>query len=63
MPKDTGKMERKPEKKKRMTDEEQGEDVLAYIGKFPEAERHCAFLAVETLHEATNAYLVRMAGQ
>jgi len=40
-----------------------GDEVLAYIGQFPEAERHCAFLAVETLHEAANGYLVRMAGQ
>lgn len=35
-----------------------GEEVLAHIGTFPESERHCAFLAVETLHEAANDYLV-----
>lgn len=38
-----------------------GEEVLAYIGTFPESERHCAFLAVETLHEAANSYLVMTA--
>ena len=35
-----------------------GEEVLAYIGTFPESERHCAFLAVASLHEAANDYLV-----
>ena len=37
-----------------------GEDVLTCIGTFPESERHCAFLAVETLHEAINDCLCRM---
>lgn len=35
-----------------------GEDILDYIGTFPEKEQHCAHLAVETLHEAANEYLV-----
>jgi nitrogen fixation protein NifU and related proteins len=37
-----------------------GEDVLERIDTFPESERHCAFLAIETLHEAVNDSLVRM---
>jgi nitrogen fixation NifU-like protein len=39
----------------------QGDDILNYIGTFPEKERHCAFLAVESLHEAANDHLVRTA--
>ena len=35
-----------------------GADVLNEIGTFPEAEEHCAHLAVSTLHEALNSYLV-----
>lgn len=35
-----------------------GQDVLNEIGRFPEAEEHCAHLAVRTLQEALNAYLV-----
>jgi len=35
-----------------------GADVLEKIGSFPEAEEHCAYLAVETLHEALNQYMV-----
>ncbi len=35
-----------------------GADVLAAIGQFPEAEEHCAYLAVSTLQEAVNNYLV-----
>ncbi len=36
-----------------------GEDILDHIGTFPENETHCAFLAVNTLHEAINSYLVK----
>ena len=35
-----------------------GADVLREIGTFPEAEEHCAYLAVQTLQEALNSYLV-----
>ncbi len=40
-----------------------GADVLAEIGSFPEAEEHCAYLAVETLQEALNKYMVEQAKQ
>jgi len=33
-------------------------DVLQEIGAFPEAEEHCAHLAVRTLQEAVNSYLI-----
>lgn len=36
-----------------------GEDVLKAIGTFPKGEEHCAFLAVETMQEAVNAYMVK----
>jgi len=35
-----------------------GADVLKEIGCFPEEEEHCAYLAVQTLQEALNAYMV-----
>lgn len=35
-----------------------GEDVLQAIGRFPENEKHCAHLAIRTLQEALNSYLV-----
>ena len=35
-----------------------GADVLAEIGTFPEAEEHCAHLAIRTLQEALNKFLV-----
>jgi nitrogen fixation NifU-like protein len=34
-----------------------GIDVLDAIGTFPEAEKHCAHLAVSTLHEAVNSFM------
>ncbi len=36
-----------------------GEDVLGVIGKFPEDDTHCAFLAVNSLQDAANAYMVQ----
>ena len=36
-----------------------GEDVLKAIGIFPKEEAHCAFLAVKTMQEAVNSYLVK----
>lgn len=38
-----------------------GQDVLNEIGRFPESEEHCAHLAVRTLQEALNSYLVEQA--
>jgi len=35
-----------------------GADVLREIGTFPQSEEHCASLAVQTLQEALNLYLV-----
>jgi len=40
-----------------------GDDVLRHIGTFPEAEEHCATLAVQTLQEAVNAYLINQASR
>ncbi len=35
-----------------------GSDVLQKIGQFPKEEEHCAHLAVRTLQEALNTYLI-----
>lgn len=35
-----------------------GEAILEKIGRFPEEDRHCAFLAAETLQEALNQYML-----
>ncbi len=35
-----------------------GDDVLQKVGEFPEEEEHCAHLAVRTLQEALNSYLM-----
>jgi len=34
-----------------------GEQILQILGGLPEDDRHCAFLAVETLHESVNNYM------
>jgi nitrogen fixation NifU-like protein len=36
-----------------------GEAILKKIGRFPEEDRHCAFLAAETLQEALRYYMIR----
>ncbi|PID72295.1 MAG: iron-sulfur cluster assembly scaffold protein [Desulfobulbus propionicus] len=36
-----------------------GEDVLKKIGHFPEAEEHCAYLAIKTVQEAVNQYMIQ----
>lgn len=36
-----------------------GDDVLKEIGSFPKDEEHCAHLAVRTLQEALNGYLIK----
>lgn len=36
-----------------------GEAILERLGGFPEEERHCAFLAAETLQEALHDYMIK----
>ena len=36
-----------------------GETILEKLGGFPEKDRHCAFLAAETLHKAANDYIIK----
>lgn len=38
-----------------------GSEVLRHIGTFPEAEEHCATLAVQTLQEAVNTFMINQA--
>ncbi|BHH84577.1 iron-sulfur cluster assembly scaffold protein [Desulforhopalus sp. 52FAK] len=38
-----------------------GDDVLQEVGRFPESEEHCAHLAIRTLQEALNSYLMAQA--
>ncbi|RLB10626.1 MAG: iron-sulfur cluster assembly scaffold protein [Deltaproteobacteria bacterium] len=38
-----------------------GERIIEEIGGLPEEERHCAFLAAETLQEALNDYMTKQA--
>lgn len=40
-----------------------GEAILEHLGKFPEEEEHCAFLAAETLQEALNDYMIKQTVQ
>ena len=35
-----------------------GEDILKILGRFPEENHHCAFLAADTLQEALDDYMV-----
>jgi len=35
-----------------------GESILARLGKCPEEDKHCAFLAAQTLQEAVHNYMV-----
>lgn len=39
--------------------EMKGENILDILGGLPEEDRHCAFLAVETLQEALNDYMIK----
>jgi nitrogen fixation NifU-like protein len=34
-----------------------GERILDVLGVFPEEDRHCAFLAAETVHDAIGNYM------
>lgn len=36
-----------------------GEKILEILGGLPEEDRHCAFLAVDSLQEAMNDYMVK----
>ncbi len=36
-----------------------GEDVLNMIGQFPEDEQQCAYLAIKTVQDAANDYMVK----
>ncbi len=36
-----------------------GDAILEKLGRFPEEDRHCAFLAAETLQEALNRYMAK----
>lgn len=38
-----------------------GETILKILGRFPEENQHCAFLAAETLQDALNDYMIRVA--
>lgn len=38
-----------------------GETILNILGRWPEEERHCAFLSAETLQEALDDYMKRRA--
>jgi nitrogen fixation protein NifU and related proteins len=34
-----------------------GDTILEFLGRFPEKERHCAYLAAETLQAALDSYM------
>jgi nitrogen fixation NifU-like protein len=36
-----------------------GETILRRLGRFPQEDRHCAFLAADTLQQALHAFMVR----
>ncbi len=36
-----------------------GDAILERLGRFPEEDRHCAFLAAETLQEALSQYMTK----
>ena len=36
-----------------------GDAILTRIGRFPEDDRHCAFLAAATVQEALNQYMIK----
>jgi nitrogen fixation NifU-like protein len=40
-----------------------GEAILERLGGLPETDRHCAFLASETLQEALNDYMIKQRGR
>ena len=40
-----------------------GERILVILGQFPPEDRHCAFLAAETLQEALSDFMKKQAGK
>jgi nitrogen fixation NifU-like protein len=38
-----------------------GDIIMERLGGLPEEDKHCAFLAAETLHEALNHYMINQA--
>jgi nitrogen fixation NifU-like protein len=40
-----------------------GETILKILGRFPEENRHCAFLAADTLQDALNNYMIKRTGK
>jgi nitrogen fixation protein NifU and related proteins len=40
-----------------------GETILGILGVFPEEDRHCAYLAAETLQEALGDYMQKLTNQ
>ena len=40
-----------------------GETILKILGSFPEENRHCAFLAADTLQAALNNYMSKRTGE
>lgn len=40
-----------------------GESIIEILGGLPEEDRHCAFLAVETLQEALHDFMVKHVGK
>jgi nitrogen fixation NifU-like protein len=39
--------------------ETSGETILKILGSFPDENRHCAFLAADTLQDALNDYMIK----
>ena len=37
-----------------------GEDILKRMGRIPDADQHCAFLAAASLYEALDDYMIKM---
>jgi nitrogen fixation NifU-like protein len=37
-----------------------GEDILKRMGRIPDVDQHCAFLAADSLYEALNDYMIKM---
>jgi len=37
-----------------------GEDILKRMGRLPDEDQHCAFLAAASLYEALNDYMIKM---
>jgi len=40
-----------------------GEDILKKLDGLPQTDKHCAFLAAATLHEAINSFMIKQTGK